>query len=751
LANILIYNIGSDLDFHQISERIIKLEEILSKYEIYNDTIFTVWLKDIKKIYGDSDTNLRLYVISALIYFVGLVFIGSHVLKKKVIFSDGQNLLVKLKQWQVEIDSKYDNLRLGELKYFSPIFSLSEKEDLSFFHELIHQIFNSLIHSKIKPEYMFDYLIQNIISPLIRHKSGEYYTPPFLVKKMIEETYDIGLTVLDPCCGSGNFLIEIIKSIMSKDMNEQEKIDAINNIYGFDINPISIFVSKVNFLLLLKDKISNVEFNLHTFDYLSHIKKDFVHKFDLIIGNPPWYTYRDVESKDSQEKLKILAEELEIKPRPKNLLNLEISTLFFYVSNKTYMKIGGKIFLVITKGVITGSHTSKFRNFRNFSDIKIWMFSKKLEKIFNIDFICLYGKKTSKSREDKRYEIPSYHYDLEDTSTKVNHYNQVELKLQKIGILVPFSIEKRREETYISKLIPKDKLKYLLPIKTSYYKELFHKGADLNPRNLIFVKYEDINDFLAKINPEERIFKKAKPPWNKKEFENEIVEKKYLFKVLKSTELVKFYIYDFYTVFLPLLKDDLTFRYNTLDKNSKIFYDKINHLYLKYKKETTTHKNLMENLNRWKKLSNERQRSRIKVVYNNSGSTLNCAVVQGNFLITGDLSFFNTNNLEEAFYLSAILNSPILTEQIKIMKSSRHIFKLPLEIPIKKYNKKNPQHQKLTALGKRGQIIANEATNSLIKENKNLISKFKIQNHLQIKLKSILAQIDEILSMELKN
>ena len=95
----------------------------------------------------------------------------------------------------------------------------------------------------------------------------------------------------------------------------------------------------------------------------------------------------------------------------------------------------------------------------------------------------------------------------------------------------------------------------------------------------------------------------------------------------------------------------------------------------------------MDNLNRWSKLINERQFSQIKVVYNNSGSILSAAVVQGDFLITGDLSFYATDTLEEAYYLSAILNSNLLNEQIKIKKSSRHIFKIPFENPIQEYNK----------------------------------------------------------------
>ena len=87
------------------------------------------------------------------------------------------------------------------------------------------------------------------------------------------------------------------------------------------------------------------------------------------------------------------------------------------------------------------------------------------------------------------------------------------------------------------------------------------------------------------------------------------------------------------------------------------------------KKETTKHNSLMDNLNRWAKLINKRQISKIKVVYNNSGSILNSAVIQGDFLITGDLSFLDTDNLNEAHYLSAILNSRIMAKQIQIKKS----------------------------------------------------------------------------------
>jgi len=216
--------------------------------------------------------------------------------------------------------------------------------------------------------------------------------------------------------------------------------------------------------------------------------------------------------------------------------------------------------------------------------------------------------------------------------------------------------------------------------------------------------------------------------------------------------LVKFHVYDYYSVFLPLSKEDLSFNYDTLPPNAKNFYDKINKLYLTYKKKTTKHNSLMDNLNRWNKLINPRQSSKIKVVYNNSGSILNSSIIQGDFLVTGDLSFYATDNLDEAYYLIAILNSDLMTKQIQIKKSSRHIFKIPFETAIKKFNSKNKNHIKLSRLGRMGEDIVKKSISDFkLSEvpNRNL-SKIKLQSFLSKKLEHIIQQIDTILQLELK-
>ncbi|MFW9819455.1 MAG: class I SAM-dependent DNA methyltransferase [Candidatus Thorarchaeota archaeon] len=741
-------NHENELDPTFIKDHLKHLEVLLVKNDIFQKCEFKEWYNDFNKMYGKKHTTLRLYCIYSLLYFISYIFISKFILKhEKSLFRQKSPFKV-LKVVQSELKYKIPNIDLFRIKYFKPIISISEKENINSFYSLIRSLSNFIFELNIPPEYYFDYLIQQLISPTVRHKSGEYYTPPFLVKMMVHDSYVFGEAVLDPCCGSGNFLTEIVKLILSQNKSIENKTTAITSLYGFDINPISIYMTKINLLYLLREISADIKLNIYNFDSLYQKDSKFSVKFDLVIGNPPWYTYRDIESINYQEKAKNLAEQLKIKPQPKNLLNLEISTLFFYKAKNTFMKEGAKIFFVITKGVITGSHTSRFRNFEGFSNIKIWTFNRKVEKIFNIDFICLFGKKSNSLFQDSNHEIKSYCYNLKNNMEKITYFQDADLDLERVDTLVAYNIEKKAGNVYTKKFISKEILRDLLPIKESYYKPLFHKGADLNPRNLIFVKSRKFKNSLIKINPDKRIFKKAKEPWNKIEFKNEIIEKKYIFNVIKSTEIVKFYVYDHYHVFLPLSKINLIFDYSALDEYAKLFYDKINNIYKKYKKETTKHKTLIENLDRWSKLINDRQLSKIKVVFNNSGSVLQSAVIQGNYLVTGDLSFYATESLEEAFYLSAILNSKLMTKQVKIMKSSRHIFKLPLEIPIRKYDIDNPNHQTLVSLGKMGQEIVRRQLNNFKKNNDKNFSKFKVQNMVYEKLEPVLSHIDEILMIE---
>jgi hypothetical protein len=92
-----------------------------------------------------------------------------------------------------------------------------------------------------------------------------------------------------------------------------------------------------------------------------------------------------------------------------------------------------------------------------------------------------------------------------------------------------------------------------------------------------------------------------------------------------------------------------------------------------------------------------------------------------------------------------------LTNQVQIKKSSRHIFKIPFEIPIKIFDETNKYHLMLANLAKKAHRISESITLEMVKKNSGTISKIKIQTVLNRNLARILEQIDEIFDNELKS
>ncbi|MCL6449792.1 MAG: N-6 DNA methylase [Acetobacteraceae bacterium] len=98
----------------------------------------------------------------------------------------------------------------------------------------------------------------------IRHDLGEYYTPDWLAERLIRQTLgeaDLGnprKRVLDPACGSGTFLVALIRHI--RDRAGRKKSDAretlmliLQNVVGIDLNPLAVIAARTNYLLALGD------------------------------------------------------------------------------------------------------------------------------------------------------------------------------------------------------------------------------------------------------------------------------------------------------------------------------------------------------------------------------------------------------------------------------------------------------------------------------------------------------------------
>lgn len=123
-----------------------------------------------------------------------------------------------------------------------------------------------------------------------RKATGAYYTPTKVVRQLIDKVVEKNGTdgnVLDPCCGTGNFLLQLSESF------------SMEKIYGNDLDRVSVKVTRLNMALRFpKADVQLICENISNKNYLKNIKAPEV---DLIIGNPPWgYSF----SKREKEYLK---------------------------------------------------------------------------------------------------------------------------------------------------------------------------------------------------------------------------------------------------------------------------------------------------------------------------------------------------------------------------------------------------------------------------------------------------------------
>lgn len=137
------------------------------------------------------------------------------------------------------------------------------------FQKLIGDLANySLVTLDVDPEETRDLLkqlYQNLVPRELRHALGEYYTPDWLAERLLNQLGykgDPKVRLLDPACGSGTFLVLAIKRVHAyadeKMLPPETVLDQIlENIVGFDLNPLAVISSRTNYLLALGDLLQH--------------------------------------------------------------------------------------------------------------------------------------------------------------------------------------------------------------------------------------------------------------------------------------------------------------------------------------------------------------------------------------------------------------------------------------------------------------------------------------------------------------
>ena len=123
------------------------------------------------------------------------------------------------------------------------------------------------------------FIYQSLITEGERNLTGQYYTNKKVVDHMLNnKILADGETFLDPCCGSGAFLLSV-------------RTNTPECLYGFDINPLAVMIAGTNLLI----KYAGHDFTPHIY-CLDFLKRDLFnieqqsipYEFDNIYTNPPW-------------------------------------------------------------------------------------------------------------------------------------------------------------------------------------------------------------------------------------------------------------------------------------------------------------------------------------------------------------------------------------------------------------------------------------------------------------------------------
>ena len=123
------------------------------------------------------------------------------------------------------------------------------------------------------------YLYQACTPEGQRNLQGMYYTHVDVVKKMLNDVdLDSGSGIfLDPCCGTGAFLM----SVNSKSLSQ---------LYGVDNDDIAVMIAKANLIAMYPDDETYPQIYCEDFleDSMFSESKIKSLKFDYIYTNPPW-------------------------------------------------------------------------------------------------------------------------------------------------------------------------------------------------------------------------------------------------------------------------------------------------------------------------------------------------------------------------------------------------------------------------------------------------------------------------------
>ncbi len=225
----------------------------------YADLIKNLWINFISYIGGNNSGFANASYVNEF-YIISLAkFLCANIIEEKGLLSNDKQLLSILDGTYFK-NKGYANL--VEYDYFGWINHTPYAQDLI---PVLRKIQEDLLvydYKYISTEDLFGSLVAQLSQREQRILLGQEETPQWLASKMVERALELlpeGTfpRFIDMCCGSGVFIVETLKQTQKKyhisEDNREKGIQVLHEaILGFDIDPLAVMLSRVNWVIIMK-------------------------------------------------------------------------------------------------------------------------------------------------------------------------------------------------------------------------------------------------------------------------------------------------------------------------------------------------------------------------------------------------------------------------------------------------------------------------------------------------------------------
>ena len=405
-------------------------------------------------------------------------------------------------------------------------------------------------------------------------------------------------------------------------------------------------------------------------------------KVGRIVSNPPWVKMASIQNGFRKEEIISAAKDMSLWVGGKRAPSFDIASLFVDKCMNLYLNMRGLAGWVLPQTALKGSSWDGFHKKYNYNIKELWdldnlPFPKQAKTCVNI---------ISKPKNIKTFKQKL----IKNNGEKILHNESWDNVKTKI-------VWKKFNKKY-----SKQQSEY-----TNKTKSEARMGASFVPSCLVRVQdfSKDNNEIKFNTVPSRFL------PWKQLGSFKGIVPKHYIYNVLFGSDLLPYKIKEFKKTIIPFNKNGKNF-----DKNiTNQYWKDANDQYKSHRgKGNNSPKTLIDRLNYGNGLLIQLERKTNHVViYNKSGTWLCASRINKNDLIEYAFFAIQTKTKEESLYLECILNAESLQSAYQASRKSDRDFVTHFwfTVPIKRYDKSNPDHIKLAKLAERAENVAATVVN----------------------------------------